>query len=48
MTKINTIKIILSLAIHFGWSYNSLDVKNVFLHGQLEEVYMKPARLWIY
>ena len=38
----NTIRIILSLATHFGWEMHQFDVKNVFLHGSLEEeVYME-------
>ena len=28
---------ILSLAAHYGWKIRQLDVKNVFLHGTLQE-----------
>ena len=39
----NTIRVILSLAINLDWSLKQFDVKNVFLHGDLlEEVYMDP------
>jgi hypothetical protein len=42
VVKPATIRIILSLAISQGWDLCQLDVKNVFLHGILEEeVYMK-------
>jgi len=37
MAKMNTIRIILSVAAHFGWEMHQFDVKNAFLHGRLEE-----------
>lgn len=41
MVKPTTVQLILSLDVTFGWSLRQLDVKNVFLHGTLnEEVYM--------
>jgi hypothetical protein len=33
--------IILSIVVSRGWSLRQLDVHNVFLHEDLEEVYMK-------
>ena len=37
----NSIRAILSCAANLGWSLQQLDVKNAFLHGDLEkEVYM--------
>ncbi len=42
IAKMITIKIIITMAITKGWSLHQLDVKNVFLHGYLqEEVYME-------
>jgi len=42
VAKMNTDRIILSLAGHFGWEMHQFDVKNAFLHGRLEEeVYME-------
>ncbi|WJZ86543.1 hypothetical protein VitviT2T_005990 [Vitis vinifera] len=39
--KINTVRVLLSLATNLDWSLQQFDVKNVFLHGELsEEVYM--------
>ena len=39
--KMNTIRIILSLAASFGWHIHQMDVKNAFLNGDLyEEIYM--------
>lgn len=41
VAKINTIRVLISLAANFGWPLQQYDVKNAFLHGDLqEEVYM--------
>ena len=41
LAKMNTILVLLSLAANFDWPLKQFDVKNVFLHGDLEEeVYM--------
>ena len=40
--KLNTIRILICLAAHFDWPLLQYDVKNAFLHGELEEeIYMK-------
>lgn len=39
--KMNTVRIILSLAASLGWHIHQMDVKNAFLNGDLyEEIYM--------
>lgn len=37
-----TIRLILSLALHFGWNIQQPDVKNAFLHGLLSETMTQP------
>jgi hypothetical protein len=43
--KMVTIKLVLALAIHFGWTIFQMDVKSAFLNDHLEEaVYMYQPR----
>ncbi|KAF5180150.1 Retrovirus-related pol polyprotein from transposon tnt 1-94 [Thalictrum thalictroides] len=47
--KLNSVCIVISLAANLNWKLHQLDVKNAFLHGDLqEEVYMaQPPRFAI-
>ena len=52
VAKISTVCLILSLAAIFQWPLHQLNIKNAFLHGDLEEVYIKQppgivARGWL-
>jgi len=42
VAKLNSIRVLLSLAANLDWELHQLDVKNAFLNGNLDEgVYMK-------
>jgi Reverse transcriptase (RNA-dependent DNA polymerase) len=43
VTKMNIVRTLISCAVNFGWDLFQLDVKNIFLHGDLKEevVYME-------
>jgi len=46
VVKAATIHLVLSVVMSRFWSLRQLDVQNAFLHGLLEEVYMKqPPRV---
>ena len=40
VAKINSIRVLLPLAVKLNWPLHQLDVKNAFLNGDLEEIFM--------
>lgn len=45
VAKMSTMRVLLSSAVNFRWNLQQFDVKNAFLHGDLEEeVYMEVPR----
>jgi hypothetical protein len=43
VAKMTIVRIVMAIAISKGWSLRQMDVKNAFLHGDLqEELYMTP------
>ena len=41
IAKLNTVRVLISIAANLEWPLHQLDVKNAFLYGNLEkEVYM--------
>jgi len=48
VAKMTTVKAIIAMAGAKGWPLHQMDVKNVFLHGDLqEEVYMEQPRGYV-
>jgi uncharacterized membrane protein len=37
VAKISSIRVLISIAVNLDWAFCQLDVKNVFLHGDLLE-----------
>jgi hypothetical protein len=47
VAKINTVRVLLSLAANLDWPLQQFDVKNAFLHEDLtEEIYMDLPPGW--
>ena len=42
VAKMNSVRVLFSVAVNYGWPLYQMDVKHTFLHGDLqEEVYMQ-------
>lgn len=47
VAKVNSMRVLLSLAANIGWSLQQFVVKNAFLHGDLdEEIYKEIPPAW--
>ena len=45
VAKLNTVRVLLSVAVNKDWPHYYLDIKNAFLNRDLEEeVYMSPPQ----
>ena len=40
VAKLNTIQVLLSISVNLEWPLFQLDVKNAFLNGELQDVYI--------
>lgn len=48
VVKQPTVKLVISLALHFGWNIQQLDVSNAYLHGTIQEnVYLKQPQCFV-
>jgi len=47
MAKITFVRIFLAMAAIHHWPLHQLDIKNAFLHGELQEVYMEQPRSFL-
>ena len=48
VAKIDTIRVLFSIAANKDWPLHQFDVKNAFLQGKMEEeVYMKTPRVFL-
>ena len=41
IAKLNSVRLFISIAASHQWMIHQLDIKNAFIHGDLEEVYME-------
>lgn len=47
MAKVTTIRILIDVASAHQWHISQMDVKNVFLNGNLQEVYMYLHKVFL-
>lgn len=45
--KLTFVRLLLSLEATYDWSFHQLDIKNVFLHEDLHEVYMDQPPIFL-
>lgn len=47
ISKLNTVKLMISIATTYNWDLHQLDVKNAFLRGDLQDE-VHDAATWVY
>ena len=47
VARLNSIRILFSIAVNLSWPLFQLDIKNPFLYGDLKKVYMEQSLMYV-